>query len=66
MYLHPRLLKAISQLLDTPEDRLRLTQATAGGKPGTPAPASAAEMEPKGWGNSRGDQPMHLDFGNNT
>ena len=30
-----------------------------GGKQGTPAPAPE-ETEAKGWGNKRGDQPIHL------
>lgn len=38
-------------------DQIRLTQSMVGGKAGTPAPE---ETEAKGWGNKRGDQPIHL------
>lgn len=56
-------MQVVAQLLAVPTDEIRLTQSMVGGKAGTPTPE---ETEAKGWGNKRGDQPIHLDFGNNT
>ena len=57
MCLHPRFMQAVGQLLKVPVDEIRLTQSMVGGKAGTPIPV---ETEAKGWGNKRGDQPIHL------
>ena len=60
--LHPRALRAVSQLLGT--DELLLTQSGAGAKYG----AGGHEMprvQGEGFGEV-GDQPLHKDFGNNT
>ena len=65
MNLHPRFLTAVGQLLDVPEEEIRLTQSMVGAKQGTETP-DPAEVAPKSWMNPRGDQPIHLDFGNNT
>lgn len=63
--LHPRILSAVSQLLDKPVEELRLTQSMVGGKYGgaeltEDEYAQTFERAPdgisKGFGNARGDQ----------
>ena len=58
--LHPRLLRAASQLLGT--DDLRLTQSGLGDKLGTGEPAPVGT---EAFGRSHGNQPFHQDYGNN-
>lgn len=58
--LHPRLLRAASQLLGT--DDLRLTQSGLGDKIGTGEPAPVGT---EAFGRSHGNQPFHQDYGNN-
>eukprot|EP01052_Picozoa_sp_SAG31_P015537 SAG31_NODE_1002_length_10448_cov_27.630399_3_plen_362_part_00 len=66
--LHPRMLQAISELLDVDVPDLRLTQSMLGGKYGG-VPLDPSEYRETfqrgpdgvspGWGNARGDQGMH-------
>jgi hypothetical protein len=73
--LHPRILSAVAELLDTRSDELRLTQSMVGGKYGgkeleESEYAQTFQRGPDGttpgMGNARGDQGFHNDFGNNT
>ena len=62
--LHPRILRAVAQLLGT--DELQLTQSGGGAKYGAlghEMPRLAEQQE--GFGEV-GDQPLHKDYGNNT
>lgn len=58
--LHPRVIRAASQLLET--DDLRLTQSGLGDKIGTGEPAPVGT---EAFGRSHGNQPFHQDYGNN-
>ncbi len=60
--LHPRILGAVSECLRVPADGLRLTQAQLTAKFGPEQPPTGDFS----WGSEEGNQPMHLDFGNNS
>ena len=58
--LHPRLLRAVAQLLQTKEAELRLQESSAWGKAASAEPRPAAGHPPM----SNQDQRMHMDYPN--
>ena len=60
--LHPRILGAVSECLRVPADGVRLTQAQLTAKFGPEQPPTGDFS----WASEEGNQPMHLDFGNNS
>jgi hypothetical protein len=61
--LHPRILRAVAQLLDTEE--IMLTQSGAGAKYGVGGHEQPRLRGHKAGFGEVGDQPLHKDFGNN-
>jgi hypothetical protein len=67
LVLHPRILGAVAQVLATPASELRICHSSLNGKYGPDAPRPAGFRHgARAWGDVDGDQPLHLDFGNNT
>eukprot|EP01043_Picozoa_sp_COSAG02_P018358 COSAG02_NODE_856_length_16468_cov_131.787831_17_plen_152_part_00 len=61
--LHPRILGAVSQVLEKPVHHVRMTQAALNGKYGPEKPRPDGVQFEFSWGNQDGNQPMHQDYG---
>ena len=61
--LHPRILTAVSQVLEQSLDNIRVTQAALNGKYGPEEPRPEGVQFEFSWNNREGNQPMHLDYG---
>lgn len=61
--LHPRILGAVSQVLEQPVHHVRVTQAALNGKYGPEKPRPDGVQFEFSWSNRDGNQPMHQDYG---
>jgi hypothetical protein len=64
--LYPGILAAVAQLMQVEVPEIRLTQSALNGKRGLQAPLKPGEKLDFSWGQRDGNQPMHLDYNNNT
>jgi hypothetical protein len=65
MTIHPRAIAAVAQLMDTPQENVRLSQSHVIARWGGLVEPDAAEGDEK-HSVIQGDQDIHVDYGNNT